>query len=229
VLAGCCLSGCGRAWLPGCRAGWAGFHGPWRLLLPGCGAVRAGQPDGRACRQPIAAVIWLAQRQRSARCSRRRRPLRVSRPAALKMRSRSRLGSHCRAGPGGEPLHPGDQFAGQCGDLAPGLVLRVAVQGEVAQAGVQAKGTFTSAARHRSYSDPYSLHRPMWSVPAWSWRSCSRRSRRGPARRVHTGRRRRDAGQPVQWSMIGQGVSTTLPGMCWVDLAMKASRASASG
>ncbi len=35
---------------------------------------------------------------------------------------------------------------------------------------------------------------------------------------------------PVDTATIArQGVSTTLPGMCWVDLAMKASRASPSG
>ncbi len=31
------------------------------------------------------------------------------------------------------------------------------------------------------------------------------------------------------WNLFVQGVSTTLPGMCWVDFAMNASRASASG
>jgi hypothetical protein len=40
-------------------------------------------------------------------------------------------------GPGeGEHGHPGEQFAGQGDDLAPDLVLGVAVQGQVAQAGV---------------------------------------------------------------------------------------------
>lgn len=29
------FSASGRAWLPGCQAGWAGFCGPWRFLLPG--------------------------------------------------------------------------------------------------------------------------------------------------------------------------------------------------
>jgi hypothetical protein len=35
--------------------------------------------------------------------------------------------------------------------------------------------------------------------------------------------------QTYERPKAGQGVSTTLPGMCLVDLAMKASRASASG
>jgi uncharacterized membrane protein len=29
AAAGWCFSAFGRAWWPGCRAGWAGFHGPW--------------------------------------------------------------------------------------------------------------------------------------------------------------------------------------------------------
>jgi hypothetical protein len=35
-----------RALLPGCRAGWAGFHGPWWFLLPGrsgCSGWSAGR------------------------------------------------------------------------------------------------------------------------------------------------------------------------------------------
>jgi hypothetical protein len=68
---------------------------------------------------------------------RSRRPPRTSRPAAEKIRSRSRLGSQ---GPGGavegEHLHPGGEFAGHGDQLAPDLVLRVAVQRQVAQAGV---------------------------------------------------------------------------------------------
>jgi ABC-type polysaccharide/polyol phosphate transport system ATPase subunit len=57
------------------------------------------------------------------------------------------------------------------------------------------------------------------------------------ARRRRRGRGRRRRGGPAlplgptagMSHRPGQGVSTTLPGMCWVDLAMKASRASASG
>src|SRR5262249_7952458 len=47
------------------------------------------------------------------------------------------LGVPAAGGPGqGEHLRPGQQFAGQCDDLAPDLVLVIAVQGKVAQAGV---------------------------------------------------------------------------------------------
>jgi NAD(P)-dependent dehydrogenase (short-subunit alcohol dehydrogenase family) len=38
------FSACGRAWRPGCRAGWAGFHGPWRFPFLPEGRVAAGQP-----------------------------------------------------------------------------------------------------------------------------------------------------------------------------------------
>jgi hypothetical protein len=55
------FSSTGCVWLPGCRAGWAGFHGPWGCSFGVAGMVRAGQPDGRACRRVMAAVISLAQ------------------------------------------------------------------------------------------------------------------------------------------------------------------------
>ena len=85
----------------------------------------------------IAAVIWVAQGHRLEIFRRRRRPPRARRPAALKRRSRSRLGSQRRAVPvQGEHLRPGEQLAGEGDDLGPDLVLGEAVQGEVAQAGV---------------------------------------------------------------------------------------------
>ena len=85
----------------------------------------------------IAAVICVAQSQRAARRSRRRRPPRTMRPATAKIRSRGRLGSQRRPGPEqGKHLHPGQQFARQRGELAPDLVLLIAVQRQVAQAGV---------------------------------------------------------------------------------------------
>jgi hypothetical protein len=77
---------------------WAGFHGPW-CSLPGRSGVLAGYPDGSACRRVMAAVISQAQGQRSASRSRRRRPPRVSRPAAENRPSRRRFGSQRRAFP----------------------------------------------------------------------------------------------------------------------------------
>ncbi len=63
------------------------------------GMVSAGHPGARAWRRVIAAVTSCAQGQRSAMRSRRRRPPRTSRPAAVKSRSRGRLGSQRRALP----------------------------------------------------------------------------------------------------------------------------------
>jgi hypothetical protein len=47
----------------------------------------------------IAVVICAVQGQLAARRSRRLRPPRTRRPAQVKIRSRSRFGSHVRAGP----------------------------------------------------------------------------------------------------------------------------------
>jgi hypothetical protein len=49
TAAGCWFSACGRAWLPGCRAGWAGFHRPG-VVLSGRrgGSVWSGRGE---CRQ----------------------------------------------------------------------------------------------------------------------------------------------------------------------------------
>ena len=53
------------------------------------------------------------------------------------IRSRIRLGSPPAGGAvKGEHLHPGQQLAGQCDDLAPDLVLLKAVQRQVTQPGV---------------------------------------------------------------------------------------------
>jgi hypothetical protein len=82
----------GRAMRPGCRAGWAGFHGS-AGRRDGCGwsagreGVQATDRDGHAT----------SQGQRAARRS-RRWPPRTSRPAAAKIRSRMRVGSERRAG-----------------------------------------------------------------------------------------------------------------------------------
>jgi hypothetical protein len=57
--AGACLGA-------GCRAGQAGFHGPWCFPFLVGVAVLAVQPDGRACRRVTAAVISPAHGQRSA-------------------------------------------------------------------------------------------------------------------------------------------------------------------
>ena len=64
AVAGCLFPACGRAWRPGCRAGWAGFHGPAGCPFWSQGLVAAGQPGARACSRVIAVVIWLAQGQR---------------------------------------------------------------------------------------------------------------------------------------------------------------------
>ena len=62
---------------------------------------------------------------------------RTSRAAAENRRSRSRLGSRRRVGPVRASMAiQGEELAGQGDDFAPDLVLGVAVQGEVAQAGV---------------------------------------------------------------------------------------------
>ena len=55
------------------------------------GLVPAGQPDEMACRRVTAAVMSAAQGQRSARWSRRRRPLLASRAATANSRRQGRL------------------------------------------------------------------------------------------------------------------------------------------
>jgi hypothetical protein len=78
----------------------------------------------------MAAVIWLAQGQRAAMQSRRRRPPRTMRPAAEKVGSRSFLGSDPAGGARqGEHLDPCEQFAGQRDDLDPDHVPVLAVPG----------------------------------------------------------------------------------------------------
>jgi hypothetical protein len=130
----------GPAVAPGVR----GSTGPWvPFLVAGMGW--AGQPGARSWRRVIARVM--AQGQVRARRSRSRRPPRTRRSAAVKVGSRSFLGSHRRAGPGRPSvLHPGEQLAGQSDDLAPDLVLGVAVQGKVAQVSVFRAAVFTAGA-----------------------------------------------------------------------------------
>jgi hypothetical protein len=90
-----CAARTRRSWR---RAGGRGSTDPGFSFLV-AGMVPAGQPDGRACRQLAAMAIWAAQAQRSARRSRRRRPLLARRPATAKTRRRSRFGSQRRACP----------------------------------------------------------------------------------------------------------------------------------
>ena len=90
-----------------------------------------------AWRRVTATVIWAAQAQRSARRSRRRRPLLARRPATAKSRRRSRFRLPAAGLPGqGEHLRPGQEFTGQRDDLAPDLVLREPLQRQVPQPGV---------------------------------------------------------------------------------------------
>ena len=87
------------AWWPGCRAGWAGFHGPVEFLSWSVGRFGAGQGGaGRACRRVIGGGDLVAQGHRAARRRRSLRPPRTRRPATEKRRSRRRLGSQRRAG-----------------------------------------------------------------------------------------------------------------------------------
>jgi hypothetical protein len=84
---------------PAVAPGGRGSTGP-RVSFLVAGMVPAGQPGARACSRVIAAVISAVQSQLAARRSRRRRPPRTMRPAQVKIRSRSRLGSQRRASPG---------------------------------------------------------------------------------------------------------------------------------
>jgi hypothetical protein len=69
------------------RAGWAGFHRPWRLSFLVVGATGAGQPSAKAYSRVIAAVSCAVQGQ-----------------VAANSRSRSRLGSQAQARPSGASI-----------------------------------------------------------------------------------------------------------------------------
>ena len=85
----------------------------------------------------MAAVIWVAQGHRLEIFRRTRRPPRTMRPAAEKSRSRSRFGSQRRAVPvRASMVVQARSSQARATISAPDLVLGVAVQGEVAQAGV---------------------------------------------------------------------------------------------
>ena len=85
----------------------------------------------------IAAVIWRAQGQRGGQAQPQAAAAADEAPGDGEEPQPQPFGFPAAGGAGeGEHLHPGQQLAGQRDDLAPDLVLGVAVQREVAQAGV---------------------------------------------------------------------------------------------
>jgi hypothetical protein len=67
-----------------------GVPAPWWFPFLAVGAVCTGQPGAKSWRRVKALVIRVAQGQWTASRSRSRRPLRVMRPATVKIRSRRR-------------------------------------------------------------------------------------------------------------------------------------------
>ena len=128
-----------RPAVPGCPAvapGGRGSTGPG-VLLPGRRAVPAGQPDGRACRRAIAAVISPAQGQRCGEAEPQAAAAADDAAGDGEQAQPQPFGFPAAGGAGqGEHLRPGEQLAGQRDDLAPDLVLGEAVQRQVPQPGV---------------------------------------------------------------------------------------------
>ena len=127
----------GRGWLPGCRAGWAGFHGPWGcsflVVVAGSGwsagreGLQAGDRGGDLAGPGPA--FGEAQPQAAAAADEASGDGEQAQPEPFRFPA--------AGGPGqGEHLGPGQQLAGQGDDLAPELVLREAFQRQVPQPGV---------------------------------------------------------------------------------------------
>src|SRR6516164_9830266 len=136
ALAGGCLSARGYAWLPGCRAGWAGSTGPGVLLLgrgdgSGWSAGREGLQAGGCGGDSRGPGPALGQAQPQAAAAGCQAPGdgedAQPQPFGFPPAGLARKGEH---------LGPGQQLAGQRDDLAPDLVLREAPQRQVPQPGV---------------------------------------------------------------------------------------------
>ena len=162
------------AWLPGCRAGWAGFHGPRVSFLvdeavsgwsAGCEGVEPADAGGDlVCPGPAGGD---AEPEPSAAAD--------DAPGGGEDPKPQFSGFPAAGGAGeGEHLGPGQQLAAQRDELAPDLVLVVAVQRQVAQAGVLGGADASPGVASLSYDvapDPFA--ESFCITSSWVWCSLS--------------------------------------------------------